>query len=323
VRVLVTGAAGFIGYNTCVAMANAGHRVAGIDAIYKPCSELKRWRAATLYNTYGISVSPIDIRDADAISSRLSEYNFDVVIHLAALAGVRSSITEPQRYLDVNIGGTLNMLDFCVQNGVGKFILASTSSVYGSVAHPTRELDPTDKLLSPYALSKRSAEGLASVYSTYYYLDVSILRYFTVYGPFGRPDMVILRFIHRISNGIPIEVYGDGQQWRDFTYIDDVVGATLAAMKPLGCGVMNVGSGSPVQLSRVIELISDLVGRKPIIEYGEAHPCDPQITSAHITLAGQLLGWKPSVSIEDGIRRTIDWYNGLPSDVQHIIGSEL
>ena len=243
------------------------------------------------------------------------QHDFDAVMNLAARAGVRASVENPWVYFETNVTGTLNLLELCKDFGVKKFLLASTSSIYGEGEMPFREDKRTDFQLSPYAASKKGAESLAHTYHYLYGIDITIPRYFTVYGPAGRPDMSIFKFIHRIAEGLPIPVYGDGSQERDFTYIDDIARGSIAALKPLpsssgqvGFEVINLGSDRPVKLNHVIHLIEKYLDKKAQIEYQPRHPADVQATWADITRARELLGWRPLVSIEEGIQRTVEWY---------------
>jgi UDP-glucuronate 4-epimerase len=234
---------------------------------------------------------------------------FSAVVNLAARAGVRPSVENPRVYYQANCDGTLNLLELCRRYGVRKFLVASTSSLYG--AHnpvPFREDADTDRPLSPYAASKKAAETLAYTYHYLHGLDVSIPRYFTVYGPAGRPDMSIFRFIRRIAEGEPIVVFGDGSQSRDFTYVDDIARGTIAALEPLGYEVINLGGDRPTRLSAMIEQIAELVGRQPRVEYRPAHPADVPATWAEIGKARRLLGWSPQISVQEGLRRSVAWY---------------
>ncbi len=234
---------------------------------------------------------------------------FAAVVNLAARAGVRTSVENPWVYYQANCDGTLNLLDLCRRFGVKKFLLASTSSLYG--AHnpvPYREDADTSRPLSPYAASKKAAETLAYTYHYLHGLDVSVVRYFTVYGPAGRPDMSVFRFVRRIAEGEPIVVFGDGSQERDFTYVDDIARGTVAALRPLGYEVVNLGGDRPVKLSAIIEQISALLGRPAEIDRRAAHPADVPATWADVTKARQLIGWSPQVPIEEGLRRSVAWY---------------
>jgi UDP-glucuronate 4-epimerase len=234
---------------------------------------------------------------------------FHAVINLAARAGVRASVSDPWIYYRTNCEGALNLLEACRRYRVPKYILASTSSLYG--AHnpvPYSESANTDRPLSPYAASKKAAETLAYTYHYLYGIDVTVLRYFTVYGPAGRPDMSIFRFIRAIAEGEPIVVYGDGFQSRDFTYVDDIARGTILALKSLGFEIINLGGDSPAVLNDVIETIGQLVGRPIQRIFKPPHPADVRATWADIRRARELLGWQPTVSLEEGLRRTTAWY---------------
>jgi nucleoside-diphosphate-sugar epimerase len=231
------------------------------------------------------------------------------VVNLAARAGVRPSVTNPWAYYQANCTGTLNLLEMCRRTGVRKIVLASTSSLYGKDnAIPFREDADTNRPLSPYAASKKAAETLAFSYHHLHGLDVSIPRYFTVYGPAGRPDMSVFRFIRRIAEGEPIVVMGDGTQSRDFTFIDDIARGTIAAIRPLGYEVINLGGDQPVRLDAVIDQIAKLTGGKLKIDRRPLHPADVPATWADVSKADRLLGWRPQVGIDEGLRRSVDWY---------------
>jgi nucleoside-diphosphate-sugar epimerase len=318
-RYLVTGAAGFIGARVCELLLDAGHEVVGVDDLnsaYDP--RLKHWRLRRLQAATAFRFSHLSIADSAALESlfereaaadRNGGAPFAAVLNLAARAGVRQSIAEPAIYFATNVGGTLNLLNACRTHGVKKFILASTSSVYGTDSpRPFAEDSNTKRLLSPYAESKHEAEVVALKYHQLHSIDVTILRYFTVYGPMGRPDMSIFRFMRQIAEGEPVTLFGDGSQERDFTYVDDIARGTIAALKPLGREVINLGSDRPVCLDFIIRRISDLFGREPVILCRPAHPADVPATWARIERARDLLGWTPRVDIEQGLGRTADWY---------------
>jgi len=234
---------------------------------------------------------------------------FDAVINLAARAGVRASVSDPWVYYRTNCEGALNLLEACRRYRVPKYVLASTSSLYGANNPvPYSESANTDRPLSPYAASKKAAETLAYTYHHLYGIDVTVLRYFTVYGPAGRPDMSIFRFIRAIAEGEPIVVYGDGSQSRDFTYVDDIARGTILALKPMGYEVINLGGDCPAVLNDVIETIARLVGRPVQRIFRPPHPADVRATWADIRKARELLGWQPAVPLEEGLRRTTAWY---------------
>jgi UDP-glucuronate 4-epimerase len=315
-RYLVTGCAGFIASRVTEMLLDAGHQVTGVDSLndaYDP--RLKQWRLDRLLPRPGFHFHKLDISDL-ACTERLFQDSasqgtppFDAVVNLAARAGVRTSVENPWVYYQANCDGTLNLLDLCRRFGVKKFLLASTSSLYGSHNPvPYREDADTNRPLSPYAASKKAAETLAYTYHYLHGLDVSVVRYFTVYGPAGRPDMSVFRFVRRIAEGEPIVVFGDGSQERDFTYVDDIARGTVAALTPLGYDVINLGGDRPVKLSMVIDEISRLLGREARIERRPVHPADVPATWADVTKARQMLGWTPQVAIEEGLRRSVLWY---------------
>ncbi len=272
---LVTGCAGFIASRVTEMLLDAGHAVAGVDNLndaYDP--RLKHWRLKRLQGRKGFRFYQLDISDGDDVAAlfkdsalapddkTVDEKPFSAVVNLAARAGVRQSLENPWVYYQANCIGTLNLMEACKNFGVKKFLMASTSSLYGGHNRiPFHEDDDTSRPLSPYAASKKAAEVLAFNYHYLYGLDVSIPRYFTVYGPAGRPDMSIFRFIRRIAEGEPITVFGDGSQSRDFTYIDDIARGTIAALKPVGYEIINLGGGRPVVLSAVIDRISQLLAQ--------------------------------------------------------------
>ena len=313
---LVTGCAGFIASRVTEMLLGAGHRVVGVDNLndaYDP--RLKQWRLERLRARDGFVFHPIDISDAPAVAARFEEDAagddppYAAVVNLAARAGVRASVRDPLVYYRTNAEGSLYLLEACRRYGVAKFLLASTSSLYG--AHnpvPYREDADTDRPLSPYAASKKAAETLAYTYHYLHKLDVSVVRYFTVYGPAGRPDMSVFRFVRWIAEGEPIIVYGDGRQSRDFTFVDDIARGTIAALRPLGYEVVNLGGDAPAELRVVIDSIAAELGRKAAIEHHPAHPADVSATWADIGKARALLDWRPEVPLDVGLRRCVAWY---------------
>jgi UDP-glucuronate 4-epimerase len=313
-RYLVTGCAGFIASGVADLLLQAGHEVVGVDNLndaYDP--RLKHWRLEQLRPREGFSFHQIDISDRAAIESLFATSGdqppFAAVVNLAARAGVRPSVVDPWVYFQANCNGTLNLLEACRCHGVKKFVLASTSSLYGKHNEvPYSEAADTNRPLSPYAASKKAAEAIAYSYHHLHGIDVSIPRYFTVYGPAGRPDMSIFRFIRRIAEGETIIVFGDGSQSRDFTYVDDIARGTVAALQPLGYEVINLGGDRPVLLSAIIEQIGALTGKTVQIEYRPFHAADVPTTWADVSKAARLLAWHPKISVEDGLRRSVEWY---------------
>ena len=306
---LVTGTGGFIGSQVAELLLADRHQVTGIDNIndaYDPA--LKRWRLERLQGSESFTFHQLDIGDLSELG-RLFSTGFDAVINLAARAGLRQSVENPWVYFEANVTGALNLLELCREFGVRKFVQASTSSVYGDdTPRPFVEGGQTSRPLSPYASSKKAAETLIYTYHHLHGLDATVLRYFTVYGPAGRPDMSIFRFIRGIAEGEPITVFGDGKQERDFTHVEDVARGTVAALKPLGYEIINLGSDRPVVLSDLISLIEDAVGKRAVITHEPRHAVDVLATWGDIHRAEQLLGWRPQVSLEDGIRGAVRWY---------------
>ena len=308
---LVTGAAGFIGARVVELLLDQEHRVVGLDNVNDAYdARLKQWRLDRLLVREGFQFHRADIRDREALEQVWeTSGKLDGVVNLAARAGVRPSVEDPWVYLETNATGTLNVLEECRKRGVRKFVLASTSSLYGSHNDvPYREDADTTRPLSPYAASKKAAETLCYTYHYLHRLDVAVLRYFTVYGPAGRPDMSLFRFIQWIAEERPVLVYGDGTQSRDFTYIDDIARGTVAALKLSGFNVINLGSDQPVVLNDAIRLIETLVGRPAQIKFESAHAADVRATWANIERARERLDWEPRVSYEQGIKRAIEWY---------------
>lgn len=309
-RYLVTGVAGFIGSRVAELLLEAGSEVHGLDNLndaYDPA--LKQWRLERLRSRADLQFDKVDIVDREALTAVWNPDSYDAIINLAARAGVRPSVREPALYIETNVLGTLNLLELARERGVAKFVQASTSSLYGAqTPRPFREDAAIGRPLSPYASSKGAAEMLCHNYHYLHGLDVSILRYFTVYGPAGRPDMSIFRFIQWIAEDNPLRLYGDGEQERDFTFIDDIARGTLAALKPLGYEVINLGSDHPVRMEHVISLIEAYLEQPARIERLPEAPGDVRATWADIGKARELLGWQPEISLEEGLKASVDWY---------------
>jgi UDP-glucuronate 4-epimerase len=311
---VLTGVAGFIGSRVGRLLLDAGHRVLGVDdldASYDVRLKVRRLEGlrAPAFSFLQADVSRGD--DAARIVDRARSEGGEVaaVLNLAAKAGVRASLLAPEPYLDTNLKGTLRMLDLCRELGAPKFVLASSSSVYGLGAEvPFREDGDTTRPVSPYAISKKAAEELSFVYHHQFGLDVSVLRYFTVYGPAGRPDMSPFRFVKWVSEGEPVRLFGDGTQERDFTYVDDIARGTIAALRPVGYEVFNLGSDRPVPLLRFLELIEENVGRRALVERSPGHPADIPRTWAQVGKARARLGWSAEVPLEEGVRALVGWY---------------
>ncbi len=310
-RYLVTGVAGFIGARTAEMLLEAGHELVGVDEMNDAYDmRMKEYRLERLRGQSGFRFERLDVADRSAVASAaFQDQSFDAVFNLAARAGVRTSVENPWVYIETNMTGTLNLLEFCRSRDITKFVLASTSSLYGvENPIPYREEQNTSRPISAYAASKKGAEALCHTFHYLHGIDVTVLRYFTVYGPAGRPDMSVFRFTQRICEGRPIRVYGDGSMSRDFTYVDDIARGTVAALAPLGYEIINLGGDRPQQVMELIRLIEERLGKSAEIEFEEAHPADVPATWADIRKAEKLLGWRPEVSLEEGIGRTLEWY---------------
>lgn len=314
---LLTGAAGFIASRTAELLLEEGHSVVGVDNLNDAYDvRLKEWRLARLREYKNFVFYQIDIVDRASLRQAaedglrsLDAPGYAGLINLAARAGVRQSVANPWVYVDTNVTGTLNTLELCRELGIQKYILSSTSSLYGMRnPQPFREDADTNGPLSPYAASKKSAEAFCHTYHYLYGLDITIFRYFTVYGPAGRPDMSLFRFVQWISEGLPVYVYGDGTQGRDFTYVDDIARGTILGLKPLGFEVINLGSDRPALLMDTIHLVEELLARPAQITYQPRHPADVLTTWADISKADQLLGWRPQMMLADGVANLVAWY---------------
>lgn len=311
-KVLVTGGAGFIGSHLVDRLLARGDSVAVVDEFndfYDPA--LKRENIAPHGGNPAFTLHEHDIRDKDAMDRVFADERPDAVVHLAARAGVRPSIADPLLYETVNCVGTLNLLEAVKAiGGVANFIFASSSSVYGVNSKvPFSETDPITCPISPYASTKRAGELQCYTYSHLYELPVTCLRFFTVYGERGRPDMAVAKFTRRIFDGTGIEVYGDGTARRDFTYISDIIDGVVAALdNPSRYEIVNLGGSNTVEVKRLIELIEENLGKSADVEFGETAPGDVPITYADATRAEKLLGFKAKVRIEEGVRRYVGWF---------------
>jgi nucleoside-diphosphate-sugar epimerase len=310
VNILVTGCAGFIGSRVSELLLAEGNEVVGVDNLNDYYDvRLKQHRLSTLAPLGGFSFAESDIEDVETLGRIFSGHRFDAVINLAARAGVRASIESPRVYLSTNTMGSLNLLELIVRHDVPRFVMASTSSLYAGASMPFVETTDVTKPISPYAASKLAAEALAKTWHHLHGIHVAILRYFTVYGPAGRPDMSPFRFIEWIRRGQPIQLYGDGTQTRDFTYIDDIAQGTVAALGQDGCEVFNLGGGNtPITINAMIGLMENLLGRKALVEHYPANSADMHDTAAEISKARQLLGWQPAVDPAEGFSRLVKWH---------------
>ena len=309
-RVLVTGGAGFIGSHLVEKLLAAGHAVVILDDFndfYDP--QIKRANIAGFAKD--VTVCHVDLRDGAAVRNLFHREKVDAIAHLAARAGVRPSIQHPQLYYDTNVSGTLHLLEAARVTGVERFIFASSSSVYGaSKTVPFSEDQQLTQTLSPYGATKVAGEFLCSTYSHLYQMRIVALRYFTVYGPRQRPDLAIHQFARRIYAGQPIDQFGDGSTRRDYTYIDDVIQGTMAALQYQGplYDVFNLGESETIQLKELISAIENVLGKKAKVNRLPEQPGDMPLTCADISKARKLLGYKPTTKLSEGLQKFIDWF---------------
>ncbi|MEP7014885.1 MAG: GDP-mannose 4,6-dehydratase [Verrucomicrobiota bacterium] len=309
-RILVTGGAGFIGSHLVEKLLGAGHQVSILDDFndyYDP--RIKRDNVATLAKD--VAIHQIDLRNSDAVRSLFGREKFQTIAHLAARAGVRPSIQHPQLYYDTNVGGTLHLLEAASATGVERFIFASSSSVYGvSKIVPFSEEQHLTQTISPYAATKIAGEFLCSTFSHLYQMRIVALRYFTVYGPRQRPDLAIHQFTRKIWAGEAIDQFGDGSTRRDYTYIDDIIQGTMAALDYQGSlfDIFNLGESETIQLKDLIAAIENAVGKKAKINRLPEQPGDVPLTCADISKAKQLLGYNPATRLSEGLPRFMEWF---------------
>jgi nucleoside-diphosphate-sugar epimerase len=332
---LITGVAGFIASRVADMLLAQGHAVVGVDNLndyydvrlkdsrlarlmgetaWQPGADARRsqfgGRGRRAAGDGRFIFEAIDIEDRAELEKLFHEFRFDAVFNLAARAGVAYSVENPHVYLTTNTHGTLNLLECQRKFGVKKMVLASTSSLYAGSPMPFSEEQPVNAPLSPYAASKKAAELFAHSYHKLHGLDITVVRFFTVFGPAGRPDMSIFRFIQWIESGRPLQLFGDGTQSRDFTFVDDVARGTILAARPLGYEIINLGGGrSPTTLTDVIARIEKALGRNAVIEGHPPVAADIKATRADIAKAGKLLGWQPEISFDDGLAATIAWHH--------------
>jgi UDP-glucuronate 4-epimerase len=311
-RILVTGGAGFIGSHLVEKLLTSGHDVAILDDFndfYDP--QIKRENVAAV--SKNVAIHHVDLRDSAAVRTLFHQKKFEAIAHLAARAGIRPSILHPQLYYDTNVNGTLHLLDAARMTGVERFIFASSSSVYGiSKTVPFSEDQHLTQTISPYAATKIAGEFLCSTFSHLYQMRVVALRYFTVYGPRQRPDLAIHQFTRKIYAGQPIDQFGDGSTRRDYTYFDDVIQGTVAALQYSGplFDIFNLGESETIQLKDLIAAIENALGKKAKINQLPEQPGDVPLTCADISKARKLLGYNPSTRLSDGLPRFIDWFLG-------------
>ncbi len=311
-KVLVTGAAGFIGSNLAEKLVRMGDEVIGLDNFndyYDP--RRKRLNAQRLAVYPNFRMLETDVRDRSSLRMLFAEEHFDGVAHLAAMAGVRNAVLYPDLYVQVDYNGTQNLMDAARESATPpNFVFASTSSVYGNTSTiPFVETDPCDRPLQPYAAAKRAAEILGYTYHHLYGLNFTAIRFFTVYGPYGRPDMMAYLLAESVTTGKEIPLYDGGQMYRDWTYVDDITDGVVAALqRPLGYEIINLGRGEPTLLRDFVTMIETLAGKTANVVNKPRLPADFVRNEADITKARRLLDYNPQVSVDEGVRRFWDWY---------------
>jgi len=310
-KILVTGGAGFIGSHLVERLLEHGREVVCLDDFndaYDPA--IKRKNISSVIGNPLLTLVEGDIRNGNLLQELCRKHQFGTIVHLAARAGVRESLKDPLLYEEVNCLGTLNLLERARQHGIRHFIFGSSSSIYGvNTKVPFSEEDRVDQPISPYAATKRACELLCYTYHHLCGMNITCLRFFTVYGPRQRPEMAIYRFTRRILRGEPIELYGDGTSRRDYTYVDDIMDGLLKAVdRPFPFEIFNLGESQTVELTKLIRLIEDATGKKAVITQLPAQPGDTPLTYADISKARAGLGYRPRVAIEEGIAKFVSWY---------------
>jgi UDP-glucuronate 4-epimerase len=307
--ILLTGCAGFIGWETAKQLLQQGNRVIGLDNLNDYYDvRLKKYRLGDLVGRGDFVFHHADIENLGAIDKIFGNERIDAVINLAARAGVRYSIENPHVYMTTNANGTLNLLELMRKYEVTKIVLASTSSLYAGQKMPFSEELSVNTPISPYAASKKAAEAMIYSYHYLFGIDATVVRYFTVYGPAGRPDMSIFRFIRWIDEGSELILYGDGSQSRDFTFVSDIAEGTIQALKPVGFEVINLGNSHPHELAEVISLLEQFLRKTARIKRLDFQKTDMMATWADIRKAKDILNWEPRVPLEEGLRKTVEWY---------------
>lgn len=308
-NIMITGVTGFIGAAVALRLLESGARVIGVDNINDYYDKrLKHHRLTRLKQFLEFTFYKVDIENREALSDVFLRHKIDAIINLAARAGVRYSIKNPDVYLTTNARGTLNLLELMREHDIMKMVLASSSSLYTGQEMPFTEDLAVNTPVSPYAVTKKAAEVLTYSYHYLFGLDISVLRYFTVYGPAGRPDMSYFRFIKWIDEGKELILYGNGEQKRDFTYVDDIVDGTVKALKPLGYEIINLGDNNPHNMLEMISMIETGLDKKADIKHMPVQKADVDATWADVRKAKRLLDWEPKVPLDEGINKTIQWY---------------
>lgn len=315
--ILVTGGAGFIGSHLCESLLGDGHQVLALDN-FDPfyATDIKRGNLVFLKKQPGFEFIEGDIRNPQLLNTIFSNNKVDAVIHLAAKAGVRPSISNPAEYYDVNVNGTLQLLEAMVEAQVPRFLFASSSSVYGNQEKtPFSEADEVSQPISPYAATKRAGELLAYTYHHLYGIDTACLRLFTVYGPRQRPDLAIHKFAHLALANKPIPLYGDGSTRRDYTFVSDTVRGfqQVLALPKVGYDIFNLGGGTPVTLLEMVKALEQALGRRLDIQFLEKQAGDVDQTFADVSKAKATFGYQPAVSLQEGVGKFVTWFESLPN----------
>ena len=329
-KILITGTAGFIGYHLASALLRQGHDVHGFDGMtdyYDVSLKQERHRMLGAHDRFSRTEAMLE--DMEALASAANTFKPDVIVHLAAQAGVRYSLENPRAYIDSNIVGTFNVMEIARQHGVAHLLMASTSSAYGAnQVMPYAETHKSDHQLTIYAATKKAIEVMAHSYAHLWNLPTTMFRFFTVYGPWGRPDMAYFKFTQNIRDGVPIDIFNHGDMFRDFTYVDDLVRAiallietppvrpSSAAQVPEGDSlspvaphrVVNIGNSDKVRLLDFVEAIEDALGQKAIRNYMDIQPGDVQATWANADLLKSLTGYAPQTDVKEGVQQFVDWY---------------
>ena len=308
-KIFVTGVCGFIASKTAEMLLKEGHSVLGVDNLNEYYDvKLKHYRLKSLCKYPRFKFVKMDVENFKAVEKLFKKFRPNSVAHLAARAGVRYSLENPFVYGMTNVMGTLNLLESCRRFKVKQFVMASTSSLYAGQKSPFKETLAVNEPISPYAATKKGAEALCYSYHYLFGINVTVLRYFTVYGPAGRPDMSLFRFIKWIDEGKPLELFGDGSQTRDFTYVDDIAAGTVKALRLKGFHTINLGGKRPHSLKKLIRLVEGHLGKSAKIKMLPFHKADLMETCADATQAEKLLKWKARVGLEEGVERTVRWY---------------
>jgi UDP-glucuronate 4-epimerase len=309
-KILITGGAGFIGSHLIEKLLKDRHHIYCLDNFsnyYDP--KIKKTNIKNFLDKENFKLVIADIRDKKELKRIFKRFKFDRVVHLAAQPGVKFSLKNPSLYMDINISGTLNILDACRDYKIKGLIFGSSSSVYGNTNQIPSSEEGELKPISPYGISKLAAERLCYCYNQLYHLSITILRLFTVYGPRQRPDMAIYKFIKLINENKEIKLYGNGKTKRDYTYISDIVDGIISALKKdFNFEIINLGNSQPIVLYHIISLLEKNLNKKAKIKYYPEQPSDPSITFADISKAKKLLNYRPKVKIQEGIKRFMDWY---------------